>query len=96
LKPKKFGFQEALERGVKIRFITEKPPDEESLPCIVKTFRKRYFFKVKYLLNAPSTHIGMFDKKKKCLLTPQQQPGWRKLIYYGQTAPPHSNGARSF
>jgi hypothetical protein len=88
LKPKKFGFQEALERGVKIRFITEKPPDEESLPCIVKTFRKRYFFKVKYLLNAPSTHIGMFDKKKEVFINTSATAGLAETHLLWSNSPP--------
>jgi sugar-specific transcriptional regulator TrmB len=64
LNARKFGLQKALERGVKIRIITEKPEDEKSLPEILNTFKKKYFFKVKYLLDAPSAHIALFDKKE--------------------------------
>lgn len=61
---RKFGLKKALKRDVKLRFITEKPEDEEQLPKIVEAFKKNFFFKVKYVLAAPLTHIGLFDKKE--------------------------------
>ena len=64
LNAQKFGIQDALKRGIKIRFITEKPEDGESLSKNVKTFQKKYFFKVKYLLDAPLAHVGLFDNKE--------------------------------
>ncbi len=30
----------------------------------MEAFKKNYFFKVKYLLDAPLAHIGLFDKKE--------------------------------
>jgi sugar-specific transcriptional regulator TrmB len=64
LNARKFRLKKALKRGVKLRFITQKPEDEKQLPKIVETFRKNYSFKVRYLLASPSTHIGLFDKRE--------------------------------
>ena len=64
LNAQKFQLKEALKRGVKLRFITEKPEDERQLPKIVEPFRNNYSFKVRYLLAAPLAHIGLFDKKE--------------------------------
>jgi sugar-specific transcriptional regulator TrmB len=60
----KFGLQKAMKRGVKLRFITEKPEDENPVLDIVKTLEKNYPFRVKYLLDPPSAHIGLFDEKE--------------------------------
>jgi sugar-specific transcriptional regulator TrmB len=64
LNARKFGLGRALKRGVKIRFITEKPGDEKQIPKIVETYRKKHFFEVKYLPAAPPAHLGLFDRKE--------------------------------
>jgi sugar-specific transcriptional regulator TrmB len=69
LNARKFRLKEALERGLKLRFITDKPEDEKQIPKIVKTYRKKYSFEVRYLPAAPPAHIGLFDKKEVFLNT---------------------------
>jgi sugar-specific transcriptional regulator TrmB len=61
---RKFRLARALKRGVKIRFITEKPEDEKQMPKIVETYRKKYSFKIRYIPAAPPAHIGLFDNKE--------------------------------
>ena len=69
LDARKFGLKKALERGLKLRFITDKPEDEKQIPKIVKTYRKKYSFDVRYLPNDPPAHIGLFDKNEVFLNT---------------------------
>ena len=69
LNTRKFRLKRALERGVKLRFITEKPKDEKQIPKIVKTYRKKYPFEVRYLPANPSAHIALYDKKEVCINT---------------------------
>lgn len=64
LNARKFKLRKALKRGVKLRFITEKPEDEKQMPKIVEFCRKKYPFEVKYLLTPPPAHIGLFDEKE--------------------------------
>jgi sugar-specific transcriptional regulator TrmB len=60
----RFRLKEAMKRGVKLRFITEKPEDEKSLQKILRLFSKEPLFKVKYLLTAPQVHVGLYDTKE--------------------------------
>lgn len=64
LNTRKFRLTNALKRGVKLRFIIEKPEDEMSMPKIVETYRKKYSFEIRYLPAAPPAHLGLFDKKE--------------------------------
>lgn len=64
LNAQEFRLMEALKRGVKLRFITEKPEGEKQLPRIVETLGKNYSFAVRYLPAAPLAHIGLFDKRE--------------------------------
>jgi sugar-specific transcriptional regulator TrmB len=69
LNARKFRLEKALKRGLKLRFITEKPEDEKQIPKIVKTYRKKYSFDVRYLPLAPPAHMALFDKKEVFLNT---------------------------
>jgi len=60
----KFRLKEALKRGVRLRFIIQKPEDEKSLQKILGDFNKEANFKVKYLIDAPQVHVGLFDTKE--------------------------------
>jgi sugar-specific transcriptional regulator TrmB len=57
-------FKRAIKRSVKIRMITEKSEDEESIPKVAQVLEKNLFFEVRYI-SAPA-QIGMmiFDKKE--------------------------------
>jgi sugar-specific transcriptional regulator TrmB len=67
LKPGIFNFDEvdkkALERGVKLRFITDKPEDENSLTEILKAVTKNPLFEIRYIHNPPLAAIAIYDKK---------------------------------
>ena len=54
----------ALERGVKIRVITEKPEDENEIPKIIQDFIKNPFFQLRYILNPPLAVVTIFDRNK--------------------------------
>jgi len=66
-KPGIFNFDEvdkkALERGVKLRFITNKPEDEISLTEIVKAVTKNPLFEIRYITTPPLAAIAIYDKK---------------------------------
>jgi sugar-specific transcriptional regulator TrmB len=55
--------EKALQRSVNVRFVTEKPEDEKSLPTIAHAFEKNPAFRIKYLPTAPQAHIALFDEK---------------------------------
>lgn len=59
----------ALEKGVKIRVITQKPEDEESLPEIVKDFKKNPSYKLRYTLKPPPAVVTVYDKKEVFIIT---------------------------
>jgi sugar-specific transcriptional regulator TrmB len=61
---RRFRLKEAMKRDVKLRFIIEKPQDEKSLQKFLGAFNKEPFFRVKYLLDAPQVHVGLFDTKE--------------------------------
>ena len=61
---RKFRLKETMKRGVKLRYIIEKPEDEKSLRNILGVFNDEPFFKVKYLLCVPQVHVGLFDNKE--------------------------------
>ena len=60
----KFRLGRALKRGVKIRFITEKPEGAKQMPKKVETYKKKYSLGVRYLATAPPAHVALFDKKE--------------------------------
>ncbi len=56
------GIAEALQRGVEVRVIIDKPNEEKILSKIVKHLTKFPNFKIKYLLNAPKALMSVYDK----------------------------------
>jgi sugar-specific transcriptional regulator TrmB len=60
---------EALKRGVKIRFIAEKPECEKSWPEIVQAFTRNPSFTLRYILNPPHTAFGIYDEKEVFITT---------------------------
>jgi sugar-specific transcriptional regulator TrmB len=54
---------EALERGVKFRFIMDKPAEKVS-PKILDNFHETFFWNVKYVSSSPQAIIGLYDGKK--------------------------------
>jgi sugar-specific transcriptional regulator TrmB len=55
---------EALDRGVKIRVITQKPEKVELLPEAEIEIENKAGFKVKYTSNNPSAFFSIFDNKE--------------------------------
>jgi sugar-specific transcriptional regulator TrmB len=60
---------EALQRGVKIRVIIDKPSEEKLLTDITKQLKKHPTFKIRYLPNAPKALISVYDKKEAWICT---------------------------
>ena len=58
------AIKNALERGVKIRMITEKPENENETPKTIQDFIKSPFFQLRYILNPPLAIVTVFDRKK--------------------------------
>ncbi|MCW4031045.1 MAG: hypothetical protein NWE80_01635 [Candidatus Bathyarchaeota archaeon] len=56
--------KKALERGVKIRAITEKPENEDALTAVIQDLMKNPSFKLKYILHPPSAILTIYDKKE--------------------------------
>jgi hypothetical protein len=55
----------ALENGVKIRVLLEKPSDGHKLPEIVNDLLEYYpNYKIKFIAAEPSAIIGIFDRKR--------------------------------
>lgn len=61
--------KKALERGVKIRAITEKPENENALPEVIQDLKKNPSFKLKYILHPPSAILTIYDKKEMLVTT---------------------------
>jgi sugar-specific transcriptional regulator TrmB len=59
---------EALQRGVEIRVIIDKP-DEGMLSDIKKRAKQHSNFKIRYLLNAPKALMSMYDRKEARVCT---------------------------
>jgi sugar-specific transcriptional regulator TrmB len=60
---------EALQRGVKIRVIIDKPAEEEVLSDIIKQLKKYSTFKIRYLPNAPKALMSIYDEKEAWVCT---------------------------
>ena len=60
---------EALQRGVEIRVIIDKPDEEKLLSDTIKPLKKYPNFKISYLPNAPKALISMYDKKEAWVCT---------------------------
>ena len=61
--------KQALKRGVKIRIITEKPKNEQSIPKIINDLEKNHSVKLRYLLNPPSAILTIYDGKELLITT---------------------------
>lgn len=56
-------YKEAVERGVKIRLIIDKPEDNQKLPDILQTLKKDSSFRIKYVPTLPLSRMGVYDRK---------------------------------
>ena len=56
--------KDALERGVKIRMITEKPENENEIPKNIQDFINHPSFQLRYILNPPLAIVTIYDRKK--------------------------------
>ena len=65
------SYLNALNRGIKIRCIINKP--EKSEPKVVHNLKKHPSFKIKYLLTSPSVHLGLYDRKNAIINTSAKQ-----------------------
>ena len=63
------GIAEALQRGIEIRVIIDKPDEEKLLSDIMKHLKKHPNFKITYLLNAPKALMSIYDKKEAWICT---------------------------
>lgn len=57
-------FKKALQRGVRIRAITEKPPNGKSLPGYVKTLQKHPLYEVRFVVSPAPVTMAILDKKE--------------------------------
>ena len=60
---------EALERGVEIRVIVDKPEEEKLLSDTIERLKKYPNFKIRYLPNVPKALISIYDKEKAWVCT---------------------------
>ena len=58
------SFNKAIVRGVKIRWITEKPENANSWPKIVQTFLENPHFKLRTMPNPPKAKVAIYDNKE--------------------------------
>ncbi len=63
------AFKKALRRGVKIRFIVEKPEHINSWPKTAQVFMKNPYFKLRTIPYPPTGILGIYDKKEVLLAT---------------------------
>jgi len=63
--------QKLVEKGVKIRYITEKPKDENAMPKIVTEIASENnpLLKGRYILNVPLVHFAVIDDKEVLINT---------------------------
>jgi sugar-specific transcriptional regulator TrmB len=59
----------ALQRGVEIRVIVDKPDEEESVSDTIKHLEKHPAFKIRYTLEPPTALMSIIDKKEACVCT---------------------------
>lgn len=65
------SYLNALNRGIKIRYIINEPKKSE--PKIVHNLKKHQSFKIKYLPTIPSVHLGLYDRKNAIINTSAQK-----------------------
>jgi sugar-specific transcriptional regulator TrmB len=61
------SIDESLNRGVKIRWITERPEDLRSIPKFLRTYLKYQNFEVRFVPQPLIAKIGIFDSKEVIL-----------------------------
>jgi sugar-specific transcriptional regulator TrmB len=57
-------FKKALQRGVKIRSITERPPKDKKLPNYIKTLQKHPLYELRFISSPSPVTMAILDKKK--------------------------------
>ncbi|MCW4003692.1 MAG: hypothetical protein NWE95_07260 [Candidatus Bathyarchaeota archaeon] len=72
------GVQEALERGVKMRFITQLPEGDE-IPQIIQTLTKKGSFEIKFASTFPKGGISILDGKRVHLISLPAEVGPNRL-----------------
>jgi len=65
-------FKKTLQRGVRIRAITEKPPNGKRLPTYVKTLQKHPLYEVRFVIPPAPITMAILDKREVsiCISTP--------------------------
>ncbi len=61
--------KQALQRGVELRVITEKPRDAKLIPKEILGFQEIGAFRIKYIPDPPPAIISIYDKKKVLVTT---------------------------
>ncbi len=56
--------EQALKRGVELKFVTQKPENAETLPKAVQDLTKNPLFRIKYVRDLPSSIVGIFDNNE--------------------------------
>jgi sugar-specific transcriptional regulator TrmB len=59
----------ALERGVKMRVILEKPKLMNQIPELVKKLKEHPNYRLRYVIDNPKAIIGIFDKERAIIKT---------------------------
>ena len=61
--------KKALDRGVKIRVILERPEESDQIPEQVHEFKEYPNYRLRYILKSPRAIIGIFDKQRAIIKT---------------------------
>jgi sugar-specific transcriptional regulator TrmB len=61
--------KKALQRGVELRVITEKPGNAKSIPKEILEFQEIGAFRIKYITDPPPAVISIYDKKEILVAT---------------------------
>jgi hypothetical protein len=67
--------KKALERGVKIRLIIEKPKKKYEIPKIIEDLQKKPYFLTKYINNFPAAIVSIYDREQ-ILVTTSATKSW--------------------
>ena len=73
-----FSFTEKVEkassRGVKCRFITEKPKEVETELERLKSYQEKTNCKIKFIANSPQTVVSIYDRKEVIIIENPRAP----------------------
>lgn len=61
--------KKALDRGVEIRFVTDKPESQDSIPKVMANLMKNPSFKIRYTTTPIAAIIAVYDEKEVYLFT---------------------------